>query len=407
MRQVLLSAVKDLRRLRRDPIGLATWIGIPLLIGLILVLLFGRQDPKPHGLVLVADQDDTLLSAFVARAYSQGNLGEMFTVQQVPLDEGRRRINSGDGSALLIIPKGFTNAFLRRDPAQLQLITNPSQSILPGIVESVTATMVDGGWYLQQVFGGVLGQLVGTSGQPSDAAIASLSVRMHHLATDVGKYVDPPLIRVATQVVEQNPGRHVNMTALMFPCMVYMAVMFLGFGFAADIWKEKMHGTLRRLAVTPASVAGFLGGKLAAVGVLYAALGIVALLTGKFVVGAEVHSPVLAAVWVVASGGAMYLLFLVLTTLCSNPRAGALLTNLMVMVLAMLGGTFFPFEIMPESLARIGRLTPNGWALARFQEILAGQAGPASLAVGFGTMALLAALFFLAALSRLRRRFVV
>jgi ABC-type Na+ efflux pump permease subunit len=407
MRQVLLSAIKDLRRLRRDPIALVTWIGVPLLIGLILVALFGHEDPKPHGLVLIADRDDSLLSSFVARAYSQGNLGEMFTVQQVPLDEGRRRINSGDGSALLIIPKGFSDAVLRREPVQLQLITNPSQTILPGIAESVTATMVDGAWYLQSLLGGELGQLAGTSGRPSDALIASLSVRIHHLATDAAKYIDPPLISVATEVVEKNPGRRVNMTALMFPSMVYMAVMFLGFGFAADIWKEKMQGTLRRLAVTPASVAGLLGGKLAAVGVLYAALGIVALATGKFVVGAEVHSPVLAVAWVVVSGGVMYLLFLVVSALCPNPRAGSVLTNLMVMVLAMIGGTFFPFEMMPEFLARIGRLTPNGWAVVRFREILAGQLDAASLATGFGGMALLAALLFLAAASRLRRRFVV
>jgi ABC-type Na+ efflux pump permease subunit len=407
MRQVLLATVKDLRRLLRDPIGLATWIGVPLLLGLILVLLFGREDPKPHGFIMVADQDDTPISAFIARAYSQGGLGEMFTVQQVPLDEGRRRISAGDGSALLIIPKGFSAAFLRREPARLELVTNPSQSILPGIAESVTSTLVDGACYLQQIFGGTLGQIAGINGEPSDAEIASLSVRMRRIGANASRFVDPALIKVDTQVVEPNPGRRLSMPALMFPCMVYMAAMFLGFGFAADIWKEKMQGTLRRLAVTPASIAALLGGKVAAVSALYIALGGVALLTGRFLVGVEVHHPLVALAWLAASGAAMFLLFLLLTTLCSTPHTGSVLTNLTVMILAMIGGAFFPFEIMPEWLARIGRLTPNGWSLTNFRDILAGRSDTHSLAVGFGGMALLAALLFLAVLVRLKRRFAV
>jgi hypothetical protein len=36
----------------------------------------------------------------------------------------------------------------------------------------------------------------------------------------------------------------------------------------------------------------------------------------------------------------------------------------------MVGGSFFPLEVMPEALARVGRWTPNGWALGHFKGIL-------------------------------------
>jgi hypothetical protein len=136
MRFALLSALKDLRRMRRDPLALVTWVGGPLLIVLLLAAIFGHDQPKPQGLVLIADQDKSLLGALVLHAYTQDKLGEIFTVQQVPLDKGLRRIRSGDGSALVIIPKGFGQAVLGNQQATLQLITNPSQSILPGMVES-------------------------------------------------------------------------------------------------------------------------------------------------------------------------------------------------------------------------------------------------------------------------------
>ena len=206
MRLILLCARKDLRRLRRDPIGLATWIGIPLLIGLVMVALFGRGEPKPQGLLLIADQDDTFVSAFLARAYTQGKLGEMITVSNVKLEEGRKRIGAGDGSALLIIPKGFTDALLRNEPIKLELVTNPSQAILPGMIEEVTAILIDGAWYLHQFVGDDLRRFADMQGSPPDALIGEFSVKIRRLIESFGRYVDPPAIEVASEVIEQNPA---------------------------------------------------------------------------------------------------------------------------------------------------------------------------------------------------------
>jgi ABC-type uncharacterized transport system permease subunit len=47
----------------------------------------------------------------------------------------------------------------------------------------------------------------------------------------------------------------------------------------------------------------------------------------------------------------------------------------------MLGGAFFPFEVMPKWMAAVGRLTPNGWALERFKDLLFGEIGMAQLAL--------------------------
>jgi hypothetical protein len=57
MRFAAASALKDLRRLRRDPWSLALRIGIPLFLAVILNLVFGREGAKPHGHLFVADLD--------------------------------------------------------------------------------------------------------------------------------------------------------------------------------------------------------------------------------------------------------------------------------------------------------------------------------------------------------------
>ena len=407
MRLILLSALKDLRRMRRDPLALAVWLGIPLLIGVVMVTLFGREQPKPQGLLLISDEDGTFISSFLARAYTQGKLGEMISVRNVPLAEGRKLIGAGDGSALLIVPKGFSSALLHNEPMKLELITNPSQAILPGIIQEVTAVLVDGAWYLQRFAGDDLRRLADIKGSPPDALIGEFSIKINRLITSLRGYLDPPAIDVASQVVEQNPGSQINMTLLMFPSMVYMALIFLAFGYAGDVWKEKMHGTLRRLAVTPGSVTHFLAGKLIAVGAVCVVLGAVAVLTGALLLRVEIHHPVLVVFWIAATGGGLYLLMVVLSTLASNRRAANTLTNLAVMALAMLGGSFFPFEIMPGFLARIGRFTPNGWALSRLQEMLGGQISPPAIALAFAGAAVATGLLFAVASRRLRRSFLI
>ena len=63
------STQKDLNRRRRDPLSIALWIGIPLVIGLLIILAFGRR-PQPQAHLLVADQDNRL--SHTAREVSRG-----------------------------------------------------------------------------------------------------------------------------------------------------------------------------------------------------------------------------------------------------------------------------------------------------------------------------------------------
>ena len=386
--------------------ALAAWVGGPLLIALLLVAFFGHEQPKPQGLVMIADQDKTFLSAIVIHAYTQDKLGEIFTVQQVPLETGRRRINSGDGSALVIIPKGFSQAVLGKQTAKMQLITNPSQSILPGIVESVTSILVEGVWRLQQITGDELKQFSGDS-PPSDEAIAASSIRFRHMGDGMRKYLDPPVIQVAAKVVEPNPKRsQTNTGAIMFSSMTFMAVLFLAAGLAGDIWKEKTAGTLRHIAVTPSSMASFLGGRILALWAVFAVIGIVSLLAGKILIRAEIHNAVFAVLWIIVTGGALYLSFVLLHTMVPNQRGAATLSNLLMMMLGMLGGSFFPFELMPKSLAGIGRYLPNGWALLQFNDILAGQAVQARLTTDFCAVLAFTTLLFVVVVRRLRWKFL-
>ena len=100
MRFFVSSLAKDLARWRQDAVAILLWLSIPLIIGgLITSLMDGNGGAKPTGLLLIADQDDSVLSGLVAGAYSQGELGELLVVEKVSTQDGEARIDAGEARA--------------------------------------------------------------------------------------------------------------------------------------------------------------------------------------------------------------------------------------------------------------------------------------------------------------------
>ncbi len=73
-------------RRRRDPLSLALWVAIPLVMGLLLSLAFGRDEGTLRARLLVADRDGSLLSRLLVGAFGQGRLAELVEVEAT--DEG-------------------------------------------------------------------------------------------------------------------------------------------------------------------------------------------------------------------------------------------------------------------------------------------------------------------------------
>jgi ABC-type Na+ efflux pump permease subunit len=345
-----------------------------------LVVIFGRGEARPHGTLLIADEDRGIGAMLLAGAFSQGSLADMITVEKVNRDDGRRRMDKGDASALLVIPKGFTNALLESRPASIQLVRNPAQRILPDMIEEMVSMLADGGFYLQAVAGDQLRAMSSSRG-PTDAGVAEISVRFNHVVEGLQKYLNPPLIQVKNKVIQDKNDRPGAFAAAMLPGMLYMAVFFLAGGLATDVWRERTSGALRRVATTPASLGIFLAGKMLAAAMVLAIVGAFGLTLAHFLVDLPVANFPLAALWIAASGCGLYLLMMIVQSAASNERVANLLSNFVMLPLSMLGGSFFPLEMMPKGLASIGRLTPNGWSIQQLQAILSGSLQPAAFAV--------------------------
>ena len=406
MRQVWLTFRKDLTRVLRDPVALAAWAAIPLSILLLLYFLFGRPEGvQPHGRLLVADEDGSLLSRGLASAFQQGPLESMFELERVEAAAGRARMQKGGATALLIIPKGFGGAVLANQPARVRLIKNPSQTILPGIAEEVLAISSDAVFYAHLMAGEQLRTLAAMHQAPTDAQVVAMSLAVHRLVTDLRRYLSPPLIDLDTPTTTP-PRKQFDFAVLFFSGLAFLSILFMARGTSADLWQEHTSGTLRRLCMSAATPAAILAGKALAAGAVGFAISTVSLAVGRLALSIPVANFPLATLWLTAAGLAAYCLMALLQMSASTRVGGDLVSSFFLFPLAMLGGSFFPLATMPASIAAVGRASPVGWAVTRLQAIMNGTATGADLAVWFAVMAAAAGLCFLLAVVQMRRRFL-
>lgn len=408
---LVTTAQKDLLRRLRDPVSLLLWLGIPLAIGGMLRLVFGGSGgASPRATVLVADADGSVLSRLLLGALEQGGTrGLPFEAEAVELLDGRARLEDGDASALLVIPAGFGEAVLKEEPCALELVKNPAQRILPGMVEESLGLLVDAVFYAHRIVGEPLRAMVAEPPEGRvtlvDEDVARIALGINDAVERSGKLLSPLAIKVVVEepAAEEDDGP--GFAELFFPSMLFMTLFFLAQGMSEDLWVERSAGTLRRALVAPQRASAFLGGKLLAAVVLVAGVSLGGLLLGRIVFGlALAHLP-LAVLWCALSGALLVLFLYVLQLSASSQRGGHLLTTLVTMPLLMLGGSFFPFEAMPKGMAAIGGRTPNGFALLELKTILSGSYEPSSLALSALILLGTCALLFLFATRRLSGAF--
>lgn len=359
---------KDIARWRRERTAFLIWLAIPLMIGGLLTLLTsGSGDGGPSGKLLIDDQDDTLVSSFVAGAFTQEQMGDLFIVQQVTAEEGAALMDAGDASGLLTIPEGFQDAFLNETPISLLLVTNPSQVILPGIIENVTEVLLDAGFYLQAMFGAELKKIQGNDRieSPSDLFVSEVAVDINEKIRALDTSLSP--LAFDLEIVEPPPTEpQPNISLLFLPGIVLMALLFTSQGLSADYWKERESGNLRRLVSSPGSLHQFVIGKALAAVVIVAGIAGITMLMGFVYHGIAWSKLLPSMLFVVLAGVGFFAWFAALQMLFSTQKGASLLTMIVLFPLMMMGGSFFPLDALPNWLADIGRMSPNGFVADRF-----------------------------------------
>ena len=408
---VFISALKDFKRRLKDPVAMLMWLGIPVLIGgLLSLVMTGGDSGTPKAKLLFVDQDDSFLTNLIAGFAENGGDDSMIDLIPVELEEGRRRIDAGEASALLVVPEGFGAALLAETPVELHLVTNPSQVILPAILEEGLEMLVEAAFYAQRVLGDELRALAAGPDTGSNfftnAVIATQAVSINSRLQELDGVLFPPLIDFEIEVLKKEEGAPGGVGLLLFPGILFLAMLFIAQGMSGDLWIEKRSGTLQRVLTTPTGLRAFLFGKLLAGTLLIALTTALGLVLGALMFDFPLGGLLPGLLWGAFSGLVLLPLFMWTQILATSQQAGNVLSSVLLFPLMMLGGSLFPFEAMPDWMVVIGQWTPNGMAMANFKEILTGSVDPAALASDFAMLLAFGASLFLLTARRAAGRFL-
>jgi ABC-2 type transport system permease protein len=322
-------------------------------------------------------------------------------------------VDAGEIGVAVIVPEDFTARYLsgERD-VQALIVSDPTLSIGPAVVEDMVTMMVDG------VAGGGIAirtiaarlEAGGIAADPADYPVWAERYGTWYAGFQRDLFHHPEaaaLVLAAPSAGEAGTADpFATMMALTMTGQMIFFAFFTGANAMMSILREDEEGTLARLFTTPVSRTTILTGKFAAVFVTVVLQGLVLMAAGHYAFGVDWGEPLAAGLaltgQVVASAGlGVLLIAFVKTTRQGGPVLGGGLT-----MLGMLGGLFtanIPGG-MPAAFAALADFTPQGWVLKTWNAVLSGQA-VADLLLPFGVSVAMGAVMFAAGAALFKRRF--
>jgi len=316
--------VKEVRQLARDRLTFGMIVGIPLM----QMLLFGYAinfDVRDLRAAVVDEAGTSLSRSFAAALEASGVVD--FAAPSAGVPDLRRRMNAGEISVGVYIPRDFERRVLDRSRPTAQLLIDGSEPMVDSVARGLAAVP--------------LPRRDGVYGGPAP---------VFELRTEYN-----PERRTAVQIVPALIGVILNMTMVIFT--------------AAAVVRERERGNLELLITTPIRSWELMAGKL----LPYVAIGLVqttlilavgSLLFDVPVNGSLAHLYLAAMLFIAAT----LTLGLVISTLARTQFQAFQLAFFTMLPSILLSGFMFPFDGMPEAAQWLAQALP----LTHFNDLARG-----------------------------------
>jgi ABC-2 type transport system permease protein len=321
---------KEFIQVRRDRMTLGMLVMVPAMY--ILLFGFAVRTEVRHLPTVVLDESGTRESRALVSALEQT---QNFRIIGPVADRAalRREIERGRAQAGIVIPPGFTRDFKRGETAEAQVIIDAANPM-------ASSAAINGASLTAQVLPGKLAPEAA-----GDAPRVDLKVRPWY----------NPALKDAWFIVPGTGGLMLTLTLL-----VVMAMALV---------REREHGTMEQLVVTPIGKLELLLGKVAP----FLAIGYIQITSVLFFAwlffdvpfrGSLVQFYLLSAPFIFANLG----LGLLISTVARTQAAAQMMATMVLVPSILLSGFMFPREAMPRIAEWIGGLVP----LTYYLEIIRG-----------------------------------
>jgi ABC-2 type transport system permease protein len=382
---VRLLVAKDLRRRARSPLGLLIVLSFPIVFSLLIALSFGGHGERiPKIKLLVENLDDEPAGNAILSALTGKQMAEYVDAEVVG-PEGMARIEKGEASALLRIPKGLTRDVIDGKPVTLALVRNPAQGILPEIAEQmlrVLADVCDAGVH---VLRRPLDELAPFTRKGAiritDESVIGIALAVKRTVESSERFLDGPALALRTTTPSRSsdeekkdgPSPVSAIFLFVLPGVSVYALFLVADLTMRDLIAEGSAGTLRRQLAGPIRASTLVAAKAVSAAVLcgiallvLAAVGAVVLRGGVDPLGFVLLSAALVLA-VTGTSAALY-------GFARNEQRGSTITGIVYLVLAFAGGSFVSLDAMPPVMRSIAPVSPFYWGTEGFKKLLQGGA---------------------------------
>jgi len=356
IRATLTIAGKDLRQRLRDRSAIVLAILVPLGMAVIMSLTLGPvADQAFTTEVVVSDADGGPAASGLTTMLGAVATGGAIEVDAVPSESAARAaVADGRASTAYLIPPGFSAAASSPSPAPLTVVTDPDEPV-----------------------GGIVGQAL------AEGYVARLNAVRLAVATAValgadgdpatlaqGAAMTPDPIRLADP---QTEGRGFDYSTFYAQGITVFFLFFtVQFGVLSLI-EEREDGTMPRLVASPVPASSILVGKLLASFAMGVASAAAMWAATTVLMGAQWGAPFGVAALILAGVAAAMGLTAVVAGFTRTAEQAGSITAFIVVVLGILGGTFFPVTRVSGALTALSRLTPHFWLMDGLGRLSAGE----------------------------------
>jgi len=363
LRHIWFIALKDFRLFTIDRMALFFFVVFPFMFVVLFNFLLsdiGGED-KPLALHVVTREAEGGLSYQIIEAMqtaddSQPDSGQpaIIWIKDKDYDEARRQVENKELSGFLAFPADFTERVFMGEGAQLEVIADAEAPYTRGALYGLA---------------NAIASRIGSQYAAMQASVELLREQGQPFSGEAGIPTNGSLIQYETQKVgEVEPEQASN---YVLPGYLVMFVFFAAALSAEAIVRERQNHTLERLLASSVRKEGILGGIFvgtAAKGLLQIAIfwtaGIFAF---KIDLGFAPAAVIILSILMVIMSAAFGLM---LATLAKTERSAGAIAVLAALVLAPLGGCWWPLFILPRWMQTLAKVSPHGWAMTGFNKLM-------------------------------------
>ncbi|SFS96465.1 ABC transporter permease [Marininema halotolerans] len=334
-----------------------------LLMPILFIALFGSVFGNTGTTVTVnyLDRDGTKASKQLIKEIDQIDGFKVKKQSSTSLDKQIKEIKEGKKTSLLVIPENFEKDMQAGQSVKVKFYRDSTadQSVAPirSVLENISHGYKD----------------------------HKLSTVLMTVTKDAKKVKEMMASPVQIQEIKENV-KSVNAISQVVPGYTVMFVFFIMITMIRGFFREKDSGMVARLHSTPMRSIHYLIGMWIPALIMVLIQCTVLLSFGYFVYDLHLGDgiAIVAIVFCLAICGTG--LGLALSMLVRGETQGIAGTQLIALGGAVLGGLWFPFDLLPAFAQKVGHFTPQFWAQKSFQDVMVRGAHVGDVLQGLGVL---------------------